>query len=108
MSSWFSLLGRKEQVPQQFHVIVRDLEKVLFDGSAKAVSSFNTVGQFDVLPGHAHFISLVRNSVVLYVGKERKSFPVEQGILRVKDGRINIFLGLESLEAKQIAQQLSV
>lgn len=72
---------------------------MVYEGEAKAISSFNELGPFDILPGHAFFISLIRNKVTIHRDeKDTLEFPLEQGILRLKENRVTIFMGLEVLD----------
>ncbi|MBI2122192.1 MAG: hypothetical protein HYT98_03650 [Candidatus Sungbacteria bacterium] len=76
-------------------VTVRDREGILFQGNAEAVSSFNEKGPFDVLPLHANFISLIRNSVVLKIpGSPLKEIPLNSGVLKVKENKVEVYAGI--------------
>ena len=78
-------------------VRVRDMDKVLFDGEVERISSFNEIGPFDVFPGHANFISIIKKHVTLYHNKQVvKDMPFEQAILKVKQDVAHIFLGVEA------------
>jgi len=47
-------------------------DEVIFDAPAKSVSSENAKGSFDVLPGHANFITIVVDAHVTIVGLENE------------------------------------
>lgn len=81
-------------------VSIRSPEKLIFQGKAASVSSFNTVGPFDILPEHENFISLVKTKIIIHKDNiNKQEFPIESGILKVKDNQVFIFLGVETLEA---------
>lgn len=76
------------------HLIIKDKEKVIFDGQVTAVSSFNDVGLFDILPLHENFISLVRDKIIVHDNNGQKEFKINNGVLRVKEDKVDIYLGL--------------
>ena len=81
-----------------FKVRIRDTENTLFEGEIERISSYNEVGPFDIYPMHANFISILRQEVGLYNGKEKvKELKFEQAVLKVKQDSAQIFLGIEVL-----------
>ena len=88
--------------------IVRDTERVLFDGEVDRVSSFNEVGRFDVYPMHANFISIINQEISLYNKHEKiQEIKIEQAIMKVKQDNVRIFLGIETLFVEGNASSLS-
>lgn len=76
---------------------IRDRENVFFQGEIKSLSSTNAKGKFDVLQGHANFITLVRETLIVRPKEgEERVFDVKNGVMRVLQGRIEIFLGMGS------------
>lgn len=76
-------------------VVVRNREGVVFSGNVFAVSSVNDVGPFDILSGHANFICTIKDKIVIHKTKhEKQEIVVESGILRVKDNKIEAYLGI--------------
>lgn len=68
-------------------------DKDKFEGKAEAISSENRVGEFDILPGHANFISLIFNSLTIHTpGGEEKSYEFSRGVLEVASEKVKIFL----------------
>lgn len=75
------------------NVVVRDREGIKFDGSAEVVSSVNSVGPFDVLAGHANFISLIRKRVSITESTGKKTeFNVDSGVIRILKDKCLIFI----------------
>ena len=60
-------------------------EKILFEGEAHYVSAPGTMGDFGVLPGHAPFISTLKEGMVMVdlASGERKEFSIGGGIAEV-------------------------
>jgi F0F1-type ATP synthase epsilon subunit len=74
-------------------VNIRSRRKSYFEGKTYSVSSLNDTGEFDVLPQHANFISLIRNQLILNKSaKDEQKFVISTGIMRVKDNKVDVFL----------------
>lgn len=70
---------------------VSDKEK--FEGRATAVSSENRVGEFDILPAHTNFITLIFNSLTVHALQgEEQIYEFSRGVLEVAEGQVKIFL----------------
>ena len=79
-------------------VNIRDTENIIFNGEVTRISSFNEVGRFDVYPMHANFISIINQEIALYNNHEKiKEIKIEQAIMKVKEDKVHIFLGIETL-----------
>ncbi len=75
--------------------LIRNKNGIVFEGNVFAVSSTNDVGPFDILPGHANFICIIKNKLIIHHSKIKKEeMDVDSGILRVKDNKIEIYLGI--------------
>lgn len=91
------------QVPQvtpkisleKVHLKVRNRMKILFEGDAKAVTSFNDTGRFDILPGHANFISVLNKEIIVHkIDGTKESITLQNGVMKVKQGEIHCYLDL--------------
>jgi len=79
-------------------VKIRDTQNILFEGEADRINSFNEIGQFDIYPMHANFISIIRQQLTLYKNKEKvKEMTFEQAVMKVKKDIAHIYLGIEIL-----------
>ena len=68
-------------------------DKERFKGKAEAITSENRVGEFDILPGHANFISLIFNSLTIQTtSEEEKTFEFSRGVLEVTSNKVRVFL----------------
>jgi len=77
------------------NLVVRNKQGVLFSAKVKAVTSFNERGEFDVLPEHENFISIIKNKIIIYkTPKEIQEIDVENGVLKVYENNVNIYIGL--------------
>ena len=76
----------------KIHVTIKNREKTVFDQDVTGVSSYNDVGLFDILPMHENFISLIQNKIILHDGTSQKEFNIDQGVVRVKDNKVEIYI----------------
>lgn len=60
-------------------------EKILFEGEAAYISVPGMLGDFGVLPGHAPFVSTLKEGTVMVdlASGEKKTFAVASGIAEV-------------------------
>jgi len=61
------------------------------------VSAANSVGKFDILPGHADFFSvIIPGEVVIETEKEKEpiNFAISGGIVGVRDDEVMIFVNM--------------
>lgn len=86
-------------IPQKFElsVTIRDPQSLVFKGIAKSVSATNSKGLFDILGVHENFITIINDKVIVRTDTETKEFPVEQGILKVEENIVHIFIGTENI-----------
>ena len=77
----------------KLNVFIRNKDRDIFSGRADTVTSLNDKGEFDILPYHANFISLINNYIYLNKGteKEQKTL-INKGVLRVKENKVDVFL----------------
>ena len=81
---------------KSFHLLIHNPERTFFDGQAVSVSSQNKSGAFDILPDHAHFISLLDNQTVNVTDEQGKqqAFKVARGLLSAKENKVRVFVDL--------------
>ena len=97
------------------HIIIKDKNGIILEDDVHALSSYNEIGIFDVLPLHTNFISLVREKLTLHKeggnraagpsGPEaRRDMEIGFGLVKVFQNNVHIYLGLpnpdEETEAK--------
>lgn len=79
-------------------ISVRNRQESLFEGEVKAVSSFNEIGPFDILPQHANFISLIQKALVIHqIGGTRNEIKFDVAILRIVENKAEVYLGIRNL-----------
>lgn len=74
------------------HVFLRNRKKVIFEDYARYVTSHNDKGEFDILPSHANFISLIKNKIIIgKVDGDIQTWDIDHGILRVISNKVEIY-----------------
>lgn len=77
-------------------VVARSPFKVYYEGPAQALSATNSVGDFDILPGHADFFSMLTPCAVTITPEigEPITFPISKGIVTVRDNEVLLFVNM--------------
>lgn len=76
-------------------VSVRNRNSVIFEGHVTSLTSYNDVGEFDVLPKHANFVTLIRGSIILNRGNtDERKIEVKSGLMNVSQDRVDVYLGI--------------
>lgn len=77
------------------HVILRDRDKVIINSDVQTISGVNEKGIFDILPLHSNFITLIEQHIILTrTDGTKEEVVVNNGILRVIENRVEIYLGV--------------
>lgn len=69
-------------------------EKENFEGEAKSVTSNNKTGEFDILPQHTNFISVISDFLIIRTEDKQLELEFSRGVLEVANNRVKIFLEL--------------
>lgn len=66
----------------------------VFSGEAMSVSSVNSLGNFDILPGHAKFVTVVEGHpiIVRLADGTKQEFSFVLAIIRVKEDHVDVFI----------------
>ena len=80
-------------IPSTLQVSVITPEKTLFSGEASMVVAPGVEGDFGVLPGHAPFISALREgSITIDTAAGQKSFDIPGGFAEVVPERCTLLI----------------
>jgi F0F1-type ATP synthase epsilon subunit len=83
------------QAVPQLKVKARAPFHIFYEGPAKAVSGANSVGKFDVLPGHADLFSvMVPGEVIIETDKDPITFSINSGIITVRNDEVMLFVNI--------------
>jgi F0F1-type ATP synthase epsilon subunit len=79
----------------QLAVIARAPFHIYYEGAAKMVSATNKVGNFDILPGHADFFSVMTpGEVIIETDKDSVNFTITNGIIAVRGDEVMLFVNM--------------
>lgn len=78
---------------QTLHVRIISPQQLLLDTKALSVSSKNLQGNFDILPQHANFITLIQNSpiIIRVAGQKPVSIKLPMAIIFAAENNVNIY-----------------
>lgn len=79
-------------------VKISNTDEILWQGGAKAVSSENNEGPFDILPYHANFITIINNKPIIIRMEdynENKIFKFETSVIYTHDSIVNIYADIK-------------
>ncbi|MBN1162160.1 hypothetical protein JXA34_00250 [Patescibacteria group bacterium] len=92
MENTVKVLG-KEATP--IKVLIKTRIKTMYEDTAATVTSVNEQGEFDVLPQHTNFITLIKDYVIIDKGREsEKKFDIDKGLLSAILDEVNVYIGL--------------
>ena len=85
-------MSQDELAELPLQVTARSPFHVFYEGPADVLSAENMVGQFDVLPGHADFFSILEPGDVIVTHNEKPiRFAITNGILTVRNNEVYLF-----------------
>ncbi|KKS46221.1 MAG: ATP synthase epsilon chain [Parcubacteria group bacterium GW2011_GWA1_47_8] len=74
-------------------VKITNTERIIWEGTAEAVSSENKDGPFDILPEHANFLTLVSNKpIMIHHAKGSQEFLFKQAIVYVFSDKVSVYV----------------
>ena len=93
--------------PELLNVLIMSPEKTLFKGEALTVTCKSPIGEFDVLPEHSFFMSIINTSIeVRTPDHHKKSLHIAEAILQVSHDQVVILVNVQGKEAKSMMRTL--
>lgn len=77
------------------YLIVKNRDKILFEGQVDTISSYNKKGLFDVLLDHSNFITILEKNIIVRQGNSNQEIVVDNGLMKVIGNKIYIYVGLK-------------
>ena len=86
----------KPNLTETLNVVARSPFELYYEGEATAISATNRIGNFDILPGHADFFSMLEPGEIIVQpeGKEPVTIDAKSGILTVRDNQAFLFVNI--------------
>lgn len=78
----------------KLNLVVREREKLLFEGMVDALTSVNEVGPFDILPYHSNFVTTIREKVTIHMNGLKQEIEFEKGLIRVTENKVEVYVGI--------------
>lgn len=81
-------------------VTIMTPREIVFDAPAFAVSSKNSEGSFDILPGHANFISIIQNQPIKITKPDKSTqlFNFERAIIKSAKNEVRIYADPKTIQ----------
>lgn len=82
-----------DPVAQTLHVQVLSPKGLVWEGEARSVSSVNSQGPFDLLPQHAHFISLINKQPITVIDQNgvEQVLTYDTAVVRLFDDVVTVY-----------------
>src|SRR5690606_33355685 len=79
---------------RELKVTIISADENVFNGTVYMITSVNKDGEFDILPLHTNFITLIKDKIILHkTNREKQEITITNGVLKVVENRIDIILG---------------
>ena len=79
----------------ELNIIARGPFQIYYEGPGTAVTAVNAVGEFDILPGHADFFSILDpGEITIETTGDPVSFMITNGIITVRDNEVMLFVNM--------------
>lgn len=76
-----------------FKIKILSKDRLVFDGVCTTLTSYNSVGEFDVLEYHANFITMISKYLIIDKNSPtEKKILLEKGILSSKGDTVDVFI----------------
>ncbi len=93
----------KKKLAKEINVLVKNADAIVYQGPAKYITTMNNFGNFDVYPGHANFISIIRDKITVILPDGGKNeIPIDYGVIRVFDDQVDAYLGIEAVTLESL------
>ncbi len=86
----------KPDLTEKLNVIARSPFELYFEGEAVAISASNRIGDFDILPGHADFFSMLSPGEITIqkIDGDPVKIDAKSGIVTVRDNQAYLFVNM--------------
>lgn len=90
-------MAQQNTDPNLLQVRIVSPKQDIFQGPALSVSSRNQAGNFDILPLHANFVTLVEDYPITLrlAGGQKKTFSFKLAIIYLVNNKVNIYTDIQ-------------
>ncbi len=84
-----------KKISDTVDVTINSPDEVLWQGKANSVSSENSIGLFDILPGHSNFVTLVKDKpIIIRMFDKEKTFSYKNSVIAVHGEEVKIYVDI--------------
>ncbi|HWA51569.1 MAG TPA: hypothetical protein VG895_00750 [Patescibacteria group bacterium] len=77
-------------------LLVKNRDKIVFQGEVDNITSYNKSGIFDILDDHSNFISIIEKQIIFRQrGYEQQIVVDTNALIKVRENRVWIYLGIK-------------
>lgn len=88
-------------------VLIMSPEKTIFQEKAVSITCKSPKGEFDVLPEHSFFMSMINSYIYIHTpDHHKKTIHINQAILQVSHDQVVILVNVQEKEAKSFMHDL--
>ena len=85
----------KKTIAPDLEIKVISPFEVIYNGKAQSISAKNKVGDFDILPDHANYITLLTKcEVVIQSEIDQRRYKLDKGVLKVENNKVVVFVNI--------------
>ena len=100
-------IQQQQPSAQIISISVLSPEETLYNGQATALTCHNEDGDFDVLPLHTNFISLIDEYVIIHLPNgEKKKITIGKALMKAIENNITILLNIDLTERDVVLKAL--
>ncbi len=97
----------QEASSEVINISVLSPEETLYHGQARALTCHNEDGDFDLLPLHTNFISLIDKYVIIHLPNgEQKKITIDKALMKAIENNVTILLNINLTERDNIFKAL--
>lgn len=86
-------MDEQKVIINSLFITVRNRQKIVFDDEARALTSVNAKGLFDILPQHENFVCLVKDRIVIRKKNgQEEEVKLVRGILKAYKNNVHVFI----------------
>ncbi len=97
----------EDTIPMDLQISILSPDKTVYLGRAEAVTCKNEKGEFDILPLHSNFISLIDDYIKIHlIGGKIQKINIGRGLLKAIENKITILLNVDLTEQDVVFKAL--
>lgn len=96
----------KAKMPEEFDLLIVNMDKILYEGKAKSMIAPGPFGNFAILPGHTPlFIKLNNGTLTIDKGNGTEDVQIDAGgIAKITQFKVIVLVGFEEREVPKQAK----